>query len=110
MHTLYCPIKKMGECGKCKTEKFAVRDDFETFPIITNSKCETTIFNGKTLNLIDDVNTLEHINYFRLAFSTESSDEIKAVYNNLKRALNGENPKCFNSKTDTRGHFNREIL
>ena len=110
MHTKYCPIKKMGECGKCRTEKFAVKDDFETFPIITNSKCETTLFNGKILNLIDDINTLDHINYFRLAFSTESSNEIITVYENLKNAINNGNSKCFNSKTDTRGHFNREIL
>lgn len=110
LHTKYCPIKKMGECGKCKTNQFAIKDEFETFPILTNSSCETTILNGKILNLIEEVSTLEHINYFRLAFTIESSDEIRFAYNALKTKLSGENIKCFNSKTDTRGHFNREIL
>ena len=110
LHTKYCPIKKMGECGKCKTEKFAVKDDFETFPILTDSDCSTTILNGKILNLIEEVSLLDHINYFRLAFTIESSEEIIQAFNNLKNKLDGKNVKCFNSKTDTRGHFNREIL
>ena len=110
LHTKYCPIKKMGECGKCKTEKFAIKDDFETFPIITDNDCSTTILNGKILNLIEEVSTLEHINYFRMAFTIETSEEIIQTFNNLQNKLNGENIKCFNSKTDTRGHFNREIL
>ena len=53
---------------------------------------------------------LEHINYFRMAFTIETSEEIIQTFNNLQNKLNGENIKCFNSKTDTRGHFNREIL
>ena len=110
LHTKYCPIKKMGECGKCKTEKFAIKDDFETFPIITDNDCSTTILNGKILNLIEEVSMLEHINYFRMAFTIETSEEIIQTFNNLQNKLNGENIKCFNSKTDTRGHFNREIL
>lgn len=110
LHTKYCPIKKMGECGKCKNNQFALKDDFETFPILTDNDCSTTILNGKILNLIEEISLLDHINYFRLAFTIESSEEIINVFNNLQNKLNGKNVKCFNSKTDTRGHFNREIL
>ena len=110
LHTKYCPIKKMGECGKCKTKKFALRDDFETFPLLTSDSCEVTLLNGKTLNLIDEINTLEHINAYRLAFTTESADEVKQVIKNALEKLSGSNQKYFNKETDTRGHFNKEIL
>ena len=26
LHTKYCPIKKMGECGKCKNNQFALNE------------------------------------------------------------------------------------
>lgn len=110
LHTKYCPIKKMGECGKCKTNNFALKDDFETFPLLTDDRCEVTLLNGKTLNLIDDLHTIEHIACYRLAFTIETPEEIKQVVNNLKDKLNGKNVKCFNVQTDTRGHFNKEIL
>lgn len=110
LHTKYCPIKKMGECGKCKTKQFALRDDFETFPLITTNNCEVILLNGKTLNLIDDLNNIEHINYFRLAFTTESSDVVKQVIQNAFDKLSGSTKKYFNPSTDTRGHFNKEIL
>ena len=110
LHTKYCPIKKMGECGKCKTKQFALRDDFETFPIITTDNCEVILLNGKTLNLIDEINNIEHINYYRLAFTIESQDEVKTVIKNTLNKLSGSNKKYFNSSTDTRGHFNKEIL
>ena len=110
LHTKYCPIKKMGECGKCKTKKFALRDDYETFPFLTSDNCEVTLLNGKTLNLIDEINTLEHINSYRLAFTTESPNEVKQVIKNTLEKLSGSNQKYFNKDTDTRGHFNKEIL
>ena len=110
LHTKYCPIKKMGECGKCKTNQFALRDDFETFPIITTNNCEVILLNGKTLNLIDEINNIEHINSYRLAFTIETKDEVKQVIKNALDKLSGSNKKYFNSATDTRGHFNKEIL
>lgn len=110
LHTKYCPIKKMGECGKCKSKQFALKDDFEVFPLLTSDNCEVTLLNGKVLNLIDEINTLEHINSFRLAFTTESSNVVKQVIKNTLDKLSGSSKKYFNSETDTRGHFNKEIL
>lgn len=110
LHTKYCPIKKMGECGKCKTNSFALRDDFETFPLLTSDTCEITLLNGKILNLIDEINTLEHISSYRLAFTTESASEVKQIIKNAFDKLSGSTEKYFNSITDTRGHFNKEIL
>ncbi len=110
LHTKYCPIKKMGFCGKCKTQKFALKDDFETFPLITSDNCEVTLLNGKTLNLIDEVPYIKNINSFRLAFTIEDEETIIKTVNALKDKLNGKNHSCFNKETDTRGHFNKEIL
>ena len=110
LHTKYCPIKKMGECGKCKTKRFALRDDYETFPLITTEDCEVILLNGKTLNLIDDINTIKHINSYRLAFTIESPNEVKQIIKNALEKLSGSNKKYFNKDTDTRGHFNKEIL
>ncbi len=110
LHTKYCPIKKMGKCGLCKSQKFALKDDFETFPLLTSDTCEITLLNGKTLNLIDEVPYLEHINSFRLAFTIEDEATIKKITMDLINKLNGINIKSFNKETDTRGHFNKEIL
>lgn len=110
LHTKYCPIKKMGECGKCKSKQFALKDDFEVFPLLTSDTCEVTLLNGKILNLIDEINTLEHINSYRLAFTTEPANVVKQVIQNALDKLSGSPKKYFNSETDTRGHFNKEIL
>ncbi len=110
LHTKYCPIKKMGECGKCKSKLFALKDDFEVFPLLTSNTCEITLLNSKILNLIDDINTLEHINSYRLSFTTESASEVERVIKNVLEKLSGSSKKYFNHSTDTRGHFNKEIL
>ncbi|MBQ8292375.1 MAG: U32 family peptidase [Bacilli bacterium] len=110
LHTKYCPIKKMGECGKCKTNRFALKDDYISFPLLTTDNCEVILLNGKTLNLIDDLDSLDHISSYRLAFTIENTEQIKQIVKALQDKLNGKKIKCFNPETDTRGHFNKEIL
>ena len=66
--------------------------------------------NENRKRIIDEINNIEHINYFRLAFTTESNDEVKQIIKNTFDKLSGSNKKYFNSSTDTRGHFNKEIL
>ena len=111
LFTKYCPLKKYGLCGKCKENKYIIKDEYGEFPIISHKDCTTTIINGKTLNLIDELETINNINVFRLQFTTESKQECIDVINMFKNKLNTlEKTNLFNNETDTRGHFKKEIL
>ncbi|MDE5868279.1 MAG: hypothetical protein K2H02_04975, partial [Anaeroplasmataceae bacterium] len=109
--TKYCPLKKMNQCGSCKKNKYALSDSYEEFPILSHEDCSTTLLNGKVLNLIDEIKNIAHVQVFRLAFTTESYEEtiqiIQLFQNQLK---NPQASSLFNSNTDTRGHFKKEIL
>ena len=109
--TKYCPLKKMGQCGTCRTHRYELKDDRSTFPLINHKNCDTTVLNGKTLNLLDEIPALEGIEAFRLHFTTESASEVAAVVAMAKGKLEGSlSASVFNPKTDTRGYFNKEIL
>ena len=111
LFTKYCPLKKFNLCGKCKDNKYIIKDEYGEFPIISHKDCTTTIINGKTLNLIDELETINNINVFRLQFTTESKQECIDVINMFKHKLNTlEKTNLFNNETDTRGHFKKEIL
>lgn len=111
LFTKYCPLKKFNLCGKCKDNKYIIKDEYGEFPIISHKDCTTTIINGKTLNLIDELETINNINVFRLQFTTESKQECIDVINMFKQKLNTlEKTNLFNNETDTRGHFKKEIL
>ena len=48
---------------------------------------------------------------FRLNFTIESASEVKQVIEVARKKLDGSlDDTVFNQKTDTRGHFNKEIL
>lgn len=111
LFTKYCPLKKMNQCGICKTKHYALRDEHGTFPIISHEDCTTTILNGKTLNLLDDMKNIKGVEAFRLNFTVESKDQVANIINAALSKLNGSmNKEVFNTKTDTRGHFNKEIV
>ena len=111
LFTKYCPLKKFNLCGKCKDNKYIIKDEYGEFPIISHKDCTTTIINGKTLNLIEELETINNINVFRLQFTTESKQECIDVINMFKQKLNTlEKTNLFNNETDTRGHFKKEIL
>ena len=98
-------------CGKCKENKYIIKDEYGEFPIISHKDCTTTIINGKTLNLIDELETINNINVFRLQFTTESKQECIDVINMFKNKLNTlEKTNLFNNENNTRGHFKKEIL
>ena len=103
MTTKYCPI--------CKTHQFSLKDDTSTFPLIHNN-CITSILNGKSLNLIDEIDKLyPYINRFRLDFTIENKEETKIILNKaIKKFNNFNTPNCFNPNTDTRGYYKREII
>jgi putative protease len=111
MYTKYCPMKKMNQCGICKSSRYELKDEHGTFPVITHDDCSTTLLNGKTLNLLDELQSIKGIEAFRLNFTVESKEQ---VVNTVIKALNklngGVNKTIFNQETDTRGHFNKEIL
>lgn len=110
MFTHYCPLKVKGQCGKCRENKYILKDEFGEFPIINHKDCTTTILNGKTLNLLDELDSIPYINTYRIQLTIEDYDESVKIINTLKNKLNGDTTKTFNKETETRGHFNKEIL
>lgn len=111
MFTKYCPMRKMNLCGSCKNKSYEIKDEYGSFPVVTHDDCTATIINGKILNLLDEIPFIEGIEAFRLNFTIESKDEVFKVVNDALGKLNGTSSKTlFNQETDTRGHFNKEIL
>lgn len=111
MHTNYCPLKVMNQCGKCKKNNYILKDEFGIFPIISNDDCTTTILNGKILNLIDELETIKHINTFRIDLTLEDKEESKRIVELfLNKIKNMNKTNHFNKDSNTRGHFNKEIL
>lgn len=111
MFTKYCPLKKMNQCGSCKSSSYELKDDHGTFPIIAHEDCTTTILNGKTLNLLDELPSVKGIEAFRLNFTVESKEQVMKTIHKALSKLNGSLDKAvFHQETDTRGHFNKEIL
>ena len=109
--TKYCPLKKMGLCGKCRTGRFEIREEFGSFPLLVHDNCNCTVLNGKVLNLLDELPALEGVAAFRLNFTIESPEEVREVIAMAQGKLDGSlTQSVFNPKTDTRGHFNKEIL
>ena len=111
LFTKYCPLKKMGQCGLCKQNRYELRDEYGTFPILSHEDCTTTILNGKILNLLDEMPSIGGVEAFRLNFTTETPEEVSYIIKAAKKKLDGsEERSCFRRETDTRGHFNREII
>ncbi|MCD4713839.1 MAG: U32 family peptidase [Clostridiales bacterium] len=111
MFTKYCPLKKMNQCGECKTKHYEIQDEHGSFPIITHDDCTVTILNGKTLNLLDELPSIKGIQAFRLNFTVESKEQIMDIINKAESKLNGKSSQTvFNQEIDTRGHFNKEIM
>ena len=111
MHSRYCPLRKLDMCGECKKHKFALKDNFESFPLRFNNDCTINLLNSKTLNLIDEVNNIKGVNYFRLVFTTESVAEIKNIINlTLDKLNNKTNKKAFDGNKNTRGNFKKKLL
>ena len=111
MFTEYCPMKTMDQCGVCKSKRYALKDEYGSFPILSHEDCTTTILNSKTLNLLDEMQGIEGIEAFRLYFTVESQEEVAKIIEKAKGKLKGSIKKSvFNQQTDTRGHFNKEII
>ena len=111
MFSKYCPLKKMNQCGSCKTRSYELKDEHGTFPIITHDDCTTTILNGKILNLLDEVQNIEGVEAFRLNFTVESKEQVIETINMAMKKLKSKDSQIiFNKETDTRGHFNKEIM
>ena len=111
MFTNYCPLKVYGQCGKCKKNSYLLKEEYGEFPIISHDDCTTTILNGKILNLINDIDRLNHINTLRINLTLETYDESMKIIKAFLNKINGlDTDFKFNNETDTRGHFNKEIL
>ena len=111
MQTKYCVLKRLGMCGECKKNKFALKDKFSSFPLLFKNDCSMTILNSKTLNIMDDVNKINGVNFFRLVFTTESKEEAISITKAfISISNNDKEQKTFNSFTQTRGHFIKNAL
>lgn len=111
MHTKYCPLRRLGMCGKCKEGNYELKDDYASFPLKFNGDCTITLLNSKTLNIIDDLDGIKGVNYYRAVFTTESREETKYIIEALKEALlTGRSQKSFNKDIHTRGHFIKNPL
>ncbi|MBQ2747725.1 MAG: U32 family peptidase, partial [Firmicutes bacterium] len=113
LFTKYCPLKKMKLCGLCKKHTYEIRDDLgvSSFPIMSHDDCTTTILNGKLLNLLDEIQGIDGVEAFRLNFTTETPEEVMRVCRLALGKLDGSiEETLFDQETDTRGHFNKEII
>ena len=111
MFTKYCPLKKMGQCGVCREKTYEIKDEYGSFPVIPHEDHTVTILNGKILNLLDEMPEIDGIEAFRLNFTIESAAEVAKIVKEAQKKLDGTSDKSlFNKDTDTRGHFNKEII
>lgn len=111
MHSLYCPLKRVGKCGECKKHHFGLRDEYETFPLMFNDDCSIHLLNSKALNLLDDIKDIKNINYFRLVFTLESLEEMEKILTLASNKINNEDDnKCFVGKIHTKGNFKKQLL
>jgi len=111
LFTKYCPLEKMGQCGKCRNHQYEIKDDHGSFPILSHEDCTTTILNGKNLNLLDEVGQIKGVEAFRLNFTLETADQVKEIIRKAQGKLEGSmTDQVFNQATDTRGHYNKEIM
>lgn len=111
MHSKYCPLRRLGMCGQCKTEKFVLKDQFESFPITFNDDCTINLLNSKTLNLLDYIKSIQGINYFRIVFTTETKEEIYKVLTAAKDAITNKNSdSIFDGSKHTKGNFKKQLL
>ncbi|MCQ2772569.1 MAG: U32 family peptidase, partial [Bacilli bacterium] len=110
MHTMYCPLKRLGMCPKCKTSSFALKDEYASFPLMFNDDCTISLLNSKVTNIMDNLEDLKGINYYRLVFTTETEEEVRNIIESFQEKLDGSDERLFNEETDTRGHFFKNPL
>lgn len=111
LFTKYCPLKGMNQCGACRRGHYELKDEHGTFPILVHRDCSTTILNGKTLNLLDEMPRIKGVEAFRLNFTIETGEQVLRIAREALGKLNGSvTASVFDPETDTRGHFNKEIL
>ena len=110
MHSKYCPLKRLNMCGECKKRRFALKDKFQLFPLNFNNDCTIDLLNSKTLNIIDDLEKVDGISYYRVEIIDETDEEIRKIITSLKEKISGKTTKIFNKEKETRGHFIKNPL
>lgn len=109
--TKYCPLKALGQCGQCRTHTFQIQDEFGTFPLLSHENCNTTVLNGKVLNLLDEIPSISGVAAFRLQFTLESAQQVRDVVAQAREKMTGSSTRqTFDPKTQTRGFFRKEIM
>ena len=106
MTTKYCPLKKLGLCGKCRENEYHLIDKLGKFLIVNRKDCIIEIFNDLPLNLINEIPKLnDYVDRFRFEFTNETYEEVVEIISNV---LN----KKFDYKQSmqTKGYFKRNIM
>ena len=90
--------------------KSFAKDKFQLFPLNFNNDCTIDLLNSKTLNIIDDLEKVDGISYYRVEIIDETDEEIKKIIISLKEKISGKTTKIFNTEKETRGHFIKNPL
>jgi putative protease len=107
-----CPVKAMGRCGK-KKAIYSLKDRKNMeFPLMCSDGCRMILLNSKpiyTADMIEDIKKLK-INYIRLHFTVEKSEQCGKIVDVYRKALRGEKAEAMADNTFTRGHLRRGVM
>ena len=69
MISKFCPLNCLGQCGKCHLNEYELKDDYTSFPIYTDNKCQMHLLADKVTNKIKDIPKIkEYSSAIRLEF------------------------------------------
>ena len=88
MISKFCPLNCLGQCGKCHLNEYELKDDYTSFPIYTDKKCQMHLLADKVTNKIKDIPKIkEYSSAIRLEFFNETPEEIKKIIDEVNHQL-----------------------
>ena len=88
MISKFCPLKCQNECGKCHLNEYELKDEYTSFPIYTDNKCQFHLLADKITNKINDISKIKkYSSAIRLEFYNESNEEIKKIIDEVNHQL-----------------------
>lgn len=80
MISKYCPLKNHNQCGVCKNNNYLLKDEYDSFYLYTDNKCQMHLLAKDKINKIKDVPKVkEYCSRIRLEFFNENEEEIKKI-------------------------------
>jgi hypothetical protein len=88
MISKFCPLNCLGQCDKCHLNEYELKDDYTSFPIYTDKKCQMHLLADKVTNKIKDIPKIkEYSSAIRLEFYNESLEKIKKIIDEVNHQL-----------------------